>query len=124
MKFCLVDMDELEQKYSKELSENDNRYSPELAEKDINYRFERAVTNDHNLFANKMLNEGRIDPSINNNEAIRDSFNGCQTETLKLLLNDKKVDPTFISHFEAYSMQDKCPAIFELLLKDKRFNQA
>lgn len=40
-----------------------------------------------------LLNDGRLDPSINNNKALIDACNGEQVEYVRLLLEDPRVDP-------------------------------
>ncbi len=73
-----------------------------------------------NLF-NILLNNKKIDPSINNNTIIKNSSQYGYLEIVKLLLNDKRVDPTADNNYSIrLASQNGHLEIVKLLLNDKR----
>lgn len=52
------------------------------------------VTHAYRLLVIELLADSRIDPSRNNNVALRTAAEHCQAEIVRLLLHDRRVDPS------------------------------
>ena len=68
-----------------------------------------------------LINDENVDPSYNNNNAIRFSSENGHTEIVELLLNDKRIDPAYDNNWAIQSaIIDGYISIVELLLADER----
>ncbi|MDF2577349.1 MAG: hypothetical protein K0S74_833 [Chlamydiales bacterium] len=74
---------------------------------------------------NFLIRDPKIDPSMQNHQALKFAFQNGHEDTVKVLLGDKRVNPSF-----SFNYAVECAAnngwfnILELLLKDKRVNPA
>ena len=54
--------------------------------------FNEAIINNDIEIIKTLLTDNRVDPSVNNNEAIRDASSNGHIEIVKLLLADSRID--------------------------------
>jgi hypothetical protein len=80
-----------------------------------------AIKHNKILAVISLLKDPRIDPSINDNKAIRYACDYGQKEIVEILLQDHRVDPS-TKHNEAiqWACEHGHKEIVEMLLKDKR----
>ncbi len=84
-------------------------------------RNNRCLDNDFNKVFHLLLQDNRVDPSAEDNFAIRDTSTNGKTELVKLLLQDNRVDP---SARKNEAIINACMygeiEVIKLLLQDKR----
>jgi ankyrin repeat protein len=80
-----------------------------------------AITNDKILATISLLKDPRIDPSVDNNFAIRHAAKRGHSQTVKILLQDSRVDPSADNNYAIqYSSWYGHEEVVEMLLKDRR----
>ena len=74
-------------------------------------------------FVNLLLKDERVDPSADNNYAIKEASYWGYVEIVKLLLKDKRVDPSAEDNYAIrVASKEGHAEVVKLLLQDKRVN--
>jgi hypothetical protein len=82
-----------------------------------------AVIRDKALAATSLLKDPRIDPSLDNNWAIRCASFVGQKEVVEILLKDNRVNPSDVDNQAViWASWNGHTEIVEMLLQDKRVN--
>ena len=82
-----------------------------------------AALNGHNEVVKLLLQDPRVDPSADNNYAIRFASGICHVDVIKLLLQDPRVDPRAYNNYAIrYASAAGKVEIVKLLLQDKRID--
>jgi len=68
-----------------------------------------------------LLDTQKVDPSVNDNKAIKDAADRGYIEVMKLLLADKRVDPAIDDNLILkWAVEDREVEVVRLLLQDHR----
>jgi hypothetical protein len=85
--------------------------------------FYNAIINNNLKKAKKLLSNNKVNPSLDNNYAIRLSASCGYTSIVEILLNDKRVNPNVLRNIPLMdAITEGCFNVVELLLKDERFD--
>ena len=84
-----------------------------------NYCIKIAVTKEHLEVVNLLLNDNRVDSSVDNQCAIRTASENGHIEVVKLLLNDNRVDPSVDNQYAIqWASNNGHIEVVKLLLND------
>lgn len=85
--------------------------------------FNIVVSRNHQEIVSLLLQDSRIDPSIDDNQAIKTAAKNGYLEIVKLLLQDPRVDPCADNNYALYyAEQNGHTEIAQLIRQDKRYH--